>query len=76
MIYYSYNNSNREMDLLLLFVFFQHSFLKLLPPSPTLLRTESWMKEDLQEKIKHKQYQLACHGFMIVKFEKDILQKI
>ena len=76
MIYYSYNDSNREMDLLLLFVFFQRSFLKLFPPAPTLLHTESWMKEDVQDKIKYKQDQPAHCGFMRVKYEKDILQRI
>ena len=46
------------------------------PPSPTLLHTESWMKEDVQEKIKHKQDQLAHRGFMRVKYKKNLLQRI
>ena len=33
-----------------------------LDPCPTLLCTEPWMKEDVQEKIKHKQDQQAHCG--------------
>ena len=40
------------------------------PPSPTLLRTESWMKEDVQEKIKPQQDQPAQCGFMRVNMER------
>ena len=40
------------------------------PPFPTLLRTESWMKEDVQKKIKHIQDQPAQCGFMRVKYER------
>ena len=42
-------------------------------PSPTLLCTESWLKEDVQEKIKHKQDQPAHYSFMRVKYENNIL---
>ena len=40
------------------------------PPSPTLLCTESWMKEDVQEKIKPQQDQPAQCGFMRVNMER------
>ena len=40
------------------------------PPSPTLLRTESWMKEDVQEKIKPQRDQLAHCGFMRVNMKR------
>ena len=40
-----YNNSNREMGLLLLFVFFQCSFLKLLPLPPlSSILSPGWRK--------------------------------
>ena len=64
------------MGLLLLFCLLPALLPQAAPPSPTLLSTESWMKEDVQEKIKYKQDQLAHCGFMRVKYEKDILQRI
>ena len=61
------------MGLLLLFFHLPSLLPHADPPSPTLLHTESWMKKDVQEKIKHKQDQSAHYGFMRVKYEKDIL---